>query len=209
MTRIGVIGHRDISEDCTPLIETALRRLLVAQGGSRLVGVTCLAPGADQLFARTVLDLSGRLEVILPAADYRDTMVAPDNAPLFDRLLAAASSVRVMKLERSCQQAYLAAGAAMLAGVETLVAIWDGRPARRRGGGTSAVVVAAARLGLPTSIIWPAGSSRGRPLPSAAPASVLDSGPLPVVATDPAPAHRAPVLDPAAVPYRVPDLVFG
>jgi hypothetical protein len=204
MTRIGVVGHRDISPDTTPLIQDALRRLLIARGGSRLVGVTCLAPGADQLFARTVLELGGRLEVILPAADYRDTMVAPDNAALFDHLVAAASSVRVMKLERSGAQAYLAAGVAMLAGVETLVAIWDGRPARRRGGGTSAVVVAAARLGLPTSIIWPAGATRGLPLPASAPTSPLDSGPLPVV-----PLTLPPAPPRATVPYSAPALIAG
>src|SRR5258708_415346 len=66
LTRLGVIGHRDLSEESQPIIEAALRRLLVAKGGSRLVGVTCLAPGADQLFAQTVLNLDGRLEVILP-----------------------------------------------------------------------------------------------------------------------------------------------
>lgn len=31
-------------------------------------GVTCLARGADQIFARVVLDLGGTVEVVLPAA---------------------------------------------------------------------------------------------------------------------------------------------
>lgn len=172
MTRIGIIGHRDISPASVPSFQAALRRLLVAKAGSRLVGVSCLAPGADQLFAQTVLDLSGRLEVILPSADYRECQVAPDNAAAFDRLLSAAASIRVMGFQTSCQQAYLAAGTAMLATIETLVAIWDGQPAKRFGT-TAAVVDAAARLGVPTSIVWPPGAARtrlGRP-PGGAPVS--------------------------------------
>lgn len=171
MTRIGVIGHRDISPDSVPIIQGALRRLLVAKAGSQLVGVCCLVPGADQLFARAVLELSGRLEVILPSADYRDKHVAADNAATFDRLLDSAATVRVMGFQTSTRQAYLAAGTTMLGTVETLVAIWDGYPARRFGS-TAAVVDAAARLGRPTSVVWPAGASRLRRRPPGEPGGV-------------------------------------
>jgi hypothetical protein len=164
MTRIGVIGHRDISPDSVPLIQAALRRLLVAKAGSRLVGVSCLAPSADQLFAQTVLDLSGRLEVILPAADYRESQVSPDNAATFDRLVAAAATVRVMGFQTSSPQAYRAATNSMLSTVETLVAIWDGHPANRFD--STASIVEAVRLGLPTSIVWPPGATRITDQPS-------------------------------------------
>lgn len=166
LTRLGVIGHRDISEESEPIIEAALRRLLVAKGGSRLVGVTCLAPGADQLFAQTVLNLDGRLEVILPAANFRDCHVPLDNLDEFDRLVKSAVSVRVMEFQQCCRQAYMAAGTAMLHTVEAMVAVWDGRPAKKPGG-VAEVVGAAARLGLPTSVVWPAGSVR-TPRPCAA-----------------------------------------
>ncbi|MDT7674603.1 MAG: hypothetical protein QOD82_2505 [Pseudonocardiales bacterium] len=167
MTRIGIVGHRDISPLSLPIVEAAVRRLLIAKGGSRLVGVCGLAPGADQLFAQLVLDLSGRLEVILPSADYRAREVPLDNSEEFDRLLGSAATVRVMNFEQSCRQAYMAAGTAMLSTVETLIAIWDGRPAKRLGG-ASEVVGAAARLGVPTSVVWPPGATRERP-PTACP----------------------------------------
>ncbi len=57
-----------------------------------VVGVTCLARGADQAFARAVMDLGGRFEVVLPAADYRDRKVRPDNAADFDELIARAAT---------------------------------------------------------------------------------------------------------------------
>lgn len=185
MTRIGVIGHRHLPDESQPLIQAALRRVLVAKAGSRLIGVTCLITAADQLFARTVLELSGRLEVILPAADYRDSQVTDGDCPMFDQLLAAASSVRVMTFPTCSRQAYLAAGKAMLTTVETLVAIWDGQPARRFGT-TAAMVDAAARLGVPTSIVWPAGARRDRDArPPGAPAALSPPAPgMPPAAAD-------------------------
>jgi hypothetical protein len=177
MTRIGVIGHRDITPESAPLVEAVLRRLLIAKAGSRLVGVTCLATGADQLFAKLVLDLSGRLEVILPAFDYRASQVSPANAHAFDQLVAAASTVRVMEFQHSCRQAYLAAGSTMLATIETLVAVWDGRPGRSRGSAAE-VVAAASRLGLPTSIVWPPGAARERSACPPSPAVLADVGPV-------------------------------
>jgi hypothetical protein len=50
------------------LVDEALRGLLA--GAERtIVGVTCLARGADQVFARVVLELGGEIEFVLPASD--------------------------------------------------------------------------------------------------------------------------------------------
>jgi hypothetical protein len=160
VTRIGIAGHSDLSTSSRLAVRAELARTLSAHswtGG--LVGVSCLAPGADQLFGQVVLDLGGKLEVILPAPDYRDRQIGPTDAPIFDRLVASASSVRVMGFEQSCRAAYMAASAAMLACVEMLVAVWDGHPATRLGS-TGEVVAVATGLGLPTTILWPPGAQR-------------------------------------------------
>jgi hypothetical protein len=160
MTRVGITGHCELSTPTLALVETALRRVLLGHARiGRLTGVTCLAAGADQLFAQLVLDLGGRLEVILPAADYRAAHIGAGQPPEFERLLAAARAVRVMAFDRSSRQAYMAASYAMLAGVDTVVAVWDGHPATRLGS-TGDVVTAARGLGLPLSIIWPPGAAR-------------------------------------------------
>jgi hypothetical protein len=44
----------------------------LAQHGATIIGVTALADGADQIFARAVVDQGGGLEVIVPAAGYRE-----------------------------------------------------------------------------------------------------------------------------------------
>jgi hypothetical protein len=157
--RVGITGHSDLTPAAMPIVTTALRAALAEHAGAGLVGVSCLAPGADQLFAQVVLELGGRLEVILPAADYRDRKVAPDNTAWFDRLLSAATTVQVLGFDRSSRQAYMAASAAMLAQVHTVVAVWDGHPAQRHGG-TGDVVATARRLRIPLSVLWPCGASR-------------------------------------------------
>lgn len=53
------------------------------------MGVTCLARGADQVFAHVVFDLGGTIEVVLPAADYSESKIKPDNANEFDVVDAA------------------------------------------------------------------------------------------------------------------------
>ncbi len=165
MTRVGITGHCDLSPTSRLPVRTALSGELApyARHG-RLTGVSCLARGADQLFAGVVLELGGRLEAVLPAPDYRLSQITPDNLEEFDRLLAAARSTRVMGFERSCRQAYLAASSAMLSEIETLIAVWDGRPATRMGS-TGDVVAAAHQLGLPTKVVWPAGTVRLTPPP--------------------------------------------
>lgn len=86
MARIGITGHSNLTADTVPLIANGIREAITAHSGDELVGVTCLARSADQVFARVVLELDGAVEVILPAADYRERKVKPDNAAEFDEL---------------------------------------------------------------------------------------------------------------------------
>lgn len=61
----------------------------------------CIAGGADSVFAQEVLSLGGTLEVLLPAAGYREHKVKADHAPVFDELICRATTVRVMSFEKS------------------------------------------------------------------------------------------------------------
>ncbi|HEY2202993.1 MAG TPA: hypothetical protein VGH99_00760 [Pseudonocardia sp.] len=159
MTRVGIVGHSDLAPTCVSVLRTALRRLLVTHARvGRLVGVSCLAPGADQLFAREVLDVGGHLEAILPAPDYRTRQIDPDCAPEFDRLLGEARSVRVMEFERCCTQARMAASTALVSSVDMVAAIWDGRSCSDVL--TGDVIATARGRGVPVAVIWPATAQR-------------------------------------------------
>jgi hypothetical protein len=158
MTRIAVSGHRLLTPDVAALVDGALRAELAGEDPQALVGITCLADGADQIFARVVLDRGGRLEVVVPARGYREALPAEFRAG-FDELLASAAGVTVLEHEVSAAHAYLDASLTMLDGAERLVAVWDGEPARGPGG-TADVVDHAHARGIPVTVIWPSGAFR-------------------------------------------------
>ncbi|MFC5718688.1 hypothetical protein ACFP1Z_00650 [Streptomyces gamaensis] len=161
MTAIAVTGHMDLTDSTVELVWSALRELIRQHADGQLVGISCLARGADSLFADLILEASGRLVVLLPSSDYRQAKVKPDHAPLFDRLVEAAAEVVLMPYETANREAYEAANQALLKRAERVVAVWDGRPSSGRGG--TADVVAQARVaGLPVDVVWPDGASRRR-----------------------------------------------
>lgn len=91
MTTIAVTGHINLTAKTSALVRTAPDELLPRSAAGELVGVSCLAWGADCLFAEAVLALGGQLAAVIPSRDYRWTQVRPEHAPVFDRLVEAAS----------------------------------------------------------------------------------------------------------------------
>jgi hypothetical protein len=85
--RIGITGHMDLSAETAELVGAAIRQALLEHDIADLIGVSCIARGADSIFAQAVLGLGGSLEVVMPAADYRDRKVPPDHLPVFDDLV--------------------------------------------------------------------------------------------------------------------------
>lgn len=159
MTRIGITGHSNLSVDSVTLVRKAVAEALASHTGEELVGVSCLARGADQLFAEAVLEAGGSLEVVLPSADYREAKVKPHNLDRFDDLLVRSSLVRYMPHRRADREAYEDANEALLEWVDLLFAVWDGQPSGGRGGTADAVEAARGR-GVPVEVIWPEGARR-------------------------------------------------
>jgi hypothetical protein len=179
--RIGITGHINLSSATKLLVAAELRRHLLAllregahavgratgpdksgtpdtPGTPDLTGVSCLARGADSVFAEVLIELGGRLEVIVPSSDYRQVEVPPDHAPQFDLLLDRAESVKVMPSPTAGPEAYVAANNAMLDKVDLLLAVWDGDDGDE--GGTGHVVNEARARQIPVTVIWPKGSRR-------------------------------------------------
>lgn len=159
MTRIGVTGHRDLASPTDALVGTAIAGRLSRLGVDDLTGISCLAPGADQLFARLLLAAGGALEVVVPSRDYRERM--DEDARLeFDRLLQKASRAVQLPYPESRADAHMAGSIVVVERSQILFAVWDGRPAQNFGG-TADVVAYARQVGVPVDVIWPSGSSRG------------------------------------------------
>jgi hypothetical protein len=156
MTRIGIAGHQDLPKAATDFIRQGIRDVLAQYDD--VVGYSSLAAGADQLFAVEVLSRGGRLHAVVPSAGYETTLDG-DAAELYVRLLAAASDTTQLAFPAPGEPAYEAAGQWIAEHSELLIAVWDGLPARGRGG-TADTVAYARELDREVQVIWPDGMSR-------------------------------------------------
>jgi hypothetical protein len=157
MVRIAVSGHRGLPEETAALIDVAVRKAL-AEYQTSVTGLSCLADGADQIFARAVLDLGGVLEAVIPAKEYRDGLPSECHAA-YDKLLGRAVRTHRLEFVESTSESHMAASVRMLDDADVLFAVWDGQPARGYGG-TADVVAEARRRKVPVRVIWPDGAQR-------------------------------------------------
>lgn len=158
MTTIAITGHRGMPRRTELLVDEAIRQEVSRRLGASLVGLTCLADGADTIFSRIVLDSGGSLHIFVPATNYRDEL-PEDHHATYDALIAQASEVTNLDHSESDSNAHMDASVQMIEQADELFAVWDGKPARGYGG-TADVVDVARKRGLPVTVIWPAGSQR-------------------------------------------------
>lgn len=97
--------------------------------------------------------------MVLPAADYQERKVQPDNRAEFTELIGKASEVTTLPYQESNRDAYLAASEHVLSAVDSMIAVWDGQPADGLGG-TGDVVTVARERGIPVTVVWPEGGRR-------------------------------------------------
>ncbi|MGW9349481.1 hypothetical protein SAMN05421803_11990 [Nocardiopsis flavescens] len=157
MIRIGITGHRNLAPDVGRAVAALIDSHLEPYGCA-MVGLSCLADGADALFAAAVLDAGAPLEAVVPARGYRDGLPAGHHR-LYDRLLSRAVLVHALPHEDSTPRAHLEAGRFLVERCDRLFAVWDGEPARGPGG-TADVVSHARSLHRPVSVLWPEGARR-------------------------------------------------
>lgn len=161
MLSVGITGHTSITEATAELVKVHLRSYLrcrISGSGADFIGITCLARGVDQLFAQLVLDLNGKLMVIVPAQDYGNIPNKREHLR-YCELLDRAQSVHSMPFTRSGPDAYVAASREMILRSEVVVAVWDGSPPDGRGGTSDAVQIAQEHK-KEVVVIWPNGSER-------------------------------------------------
>ncbi|WP_309117456.1 hypothetical protein [Saccharothrix sp.] len=158
MTRVAVTGHRLLPPATARLVDTALRHEIALYPPATLEGLSCLADGADALFAQAILHAGARLTAIVPCLGYREALPA-DHHDLYDILLGGAHHVIRLDHPESTADAHMDASATMLAHADHLVAVWDGQPARGYGG-TADVVELARERGIPVTVVWPSGATR-------------------------------------------------
>lgn len=167
---VGVTGHRKEAlpaEACADLEERIRAALtLVIDGAAavhaqeapfytsdplRLLFISPLADGVDQIAARVAVELGFELHVVLPFAKaiYRRELADDASRSAFDELFGKASCVLELPGEHEQSvDAYVMTGRATIAHCDLLMAVWDGLPPRGRGG-TGEVVELAVVNGTP------------------------------------------------------------
>ena len=131
---VGITGHQKLEEkDCWLWVESVIRTAL-AEVPRPLVGVSSLAIGADQLFAKLVLESGGCLEVVTPFPGYWQTFTPGQARAEYQSLLDRASRVDVLPPRDNWEESYLAAGQLVVERSDLMIAVWNGKTAVGLGG---------------------------------------------------------------------------
>ncbi len=178
---VGVTGHRGLEEE-TLLGERVRDALLDAKerfGAERLTVVSALAEGADRLVAREALEQAGAsLEAILPldSSDYCEDFETDASQHEFRALVARAARVTVVPRSETRPEAYERAGRAIVDSCDVLIALWDGKPSKGRGG-TAEIVEYATQHCVPQIRISTDGTARVKELGLPSPSATSESAP--------------------------------
>ncbi len=151
---VGFSGHRKLAD--SPGVERALRSVLAGlreEPGVEWLALSSIAIGSDMLFARAALGVGMGWEAVLPLpqAEFRRDFSEGDWSEV-EKLLAYAEHVGVVSDRPHRDDSYLDCGVETVNHCDLLVAVWDGEPARGRGG-TAEIVAYARDMGRPVIII--------------------------------------------------------
>jgi hypothetical protein len=146
MTRIGITGHQRLPDPAAWQWAAEVLSRELDSAPTPLLIVTSLAVGADQLLAQLGEARGAKVHAVLPFPDIERTFAAED-LPEYRKLLRHAS-VEVLNTPGTDEDAYLAAGRRVVEIADVLIAIWDGLPAKGKGG-TADIVQYAIASGCP------------------------------------------------------------
>jgi hypothetical protein len=152
MMRVGITGHQRLEDPKAWAWVARVMRDELVRVALPLVGVTSLAVGADQLLAQLILERGGMIHAVLPFADMERSF-SPEHVPAY-RELAKQATVEVLDTHGTDEDAYLAAGQRVVELSDIVLAVWNGKPAKGKGG-TADVVAYAIRRGVPLIHIDP------------------------------------------------------
>jgi len=131
--RVGITGHQELKDPRDwDWVKVKIDDLLTTLP-KPIVGLTCLAVGADSLFARIVLQHSGLIEAVIPLPGYELTFQARDRDD-YRWLIGRASKVTNLPRESTDEESYFEAGKRVVDLADLVIAVWDGKPAKGLGG---------------------------------------------------------------------------
>lgn len=129
---IGITGHQELANPLAWQWVTTQIQQQIEAAEPPLHGYTSLAKGADQIFADLVIAAGGRLHVVIPFENYARTLNGQYLTHYY-KLLKNASS-ETLHRGGSDEDAFFAAGRRVVDLAQRVLAVWDGKPARGKGG---------------------------------------------------------------------------
>jgi len=139
--RIGVTGHQRREHADWHWVSREIGRALLSYAPN-LEGLTSLAIGADQIFAREVLKLDGKLIAVIPIDNYESFFANDRERSDYRNLLAQCSTIVRLHHYKDPHQAFNAAGIRIVDECEMIIAVWDGESSKGIGGTADIVAYA-------------------------------------------------------------------
>jgi hypothetical protein len=131
--KIGITGHQTIGDSQTVAwVRHTLERLLLEYSASR--GFTCLAMGADQLFADLLTNHRIPFTAVIPCAGYENVFDTEKARDEYIRYLQLADDVIRLQFSYPSEEAFYEGGKEVVKCSDVLFAIWNGKPAGGLGG---------------------------------------------------------------------------
>jgi hypothetical protein len=155
--RVGFSGHQSLSAETRRAVRSELLQLFPRWG--KVLAMSSLAAGSDQIFAECALSTGNDLMAVIPCEQYESTFNSAESLAAYWKLLDSSADRFQLPFPAPSEEAYWAAGKHVVETTDLLVAVWDGLPAGGLGG-TADVVHYAEDLGIEVVRIWPAGASR-------------------------------------------------
>jgi hypothetical protein len=131
--KAGITGHQFFtSTDEAPWVTAILRDSVRDYGVT--YGFTCLAAGADQLFASVLATEGLPFCVVVPCNEYEAAFTESSDVDVYLKLLEHADSIVRLDYPEPSEHAFWAAGRRVVRESDVLFAVWDGKTARGLGG---------------------------------------------------------------------------
>jgi SMODS and SLOG-associating 2TM effector domain 1 len=151
---VGFSGHRHLADPigAAKAIHGALASLRQEVPGE-WIALSSIAHGGDQLFVRHARRMGLSWHAILPMsrAEFASDFT-PEEWSIVEKTLGSADHVHVIDENGDRKDGYLDCGIETVNGSDVLLALWDGDPARGKGG-TADVVQYATSIGKPVMIV--------------------------------------------------------
>jgi len=131
--KIGITGHQNLGDQSTKkwvrmVLGEAVSKYRITQG------FTCLAVGADQLYAEILKQRNIPYTAVIPSKNYERTFVDKSLYENFLLLLTHASNTVNLYFDEPSETAFFEAGKEVVNMSTVMFAVWNGKEAKGLGG---------------------------------------------------------------------------